>query len=303
MTPAGVCGPLDVGDVIATIETVPIPADETFTALRAAISSPAFDGSPYLTDHDSHVANGPRSIAKAQTREHERLGSALWFEKLRTSIRLPAPALLDYGTVDTPSGPRWWLIMQRVRGTENPPLSPNLQRQLGAWLRIWHEQAPPHGLRLDDPGGLGVLLGTPRAALPDTYPAIAQALAEVCEHQPMTAIHGDTAVGHNALFDGENLAAILDPGAVHVGPPMVDLAWCLAIDLPHGAAIDPLLDGYGREAIDSDTLQALLPHLLLRRLVDTVISGDTRDARWLAEELRQRAPDLLKLSGAKPHLP
>ncbi len=34
----------------------------------------------------------------------------------------------------------------------------------------------------------------------------------------MTAIHGDVAVCHNALFDGDALTGLLDPGATEAGP-------------------------------------------------------------------------------------
>ncbi|MGH4012449.1 MAG: hypothetical protein ACRDSL_00620 [Pseudonocardiaceae bacterium] len=79
---------------------------------------------------------------------------------------------------------------------------------------------------------------------------------------------------------------------------MLDLAWALAIDLPHGADPAPLLDGYSHDAVDANALDALLPHLLLRRLVDTLITGHHDDVRWLAHELHCRAPRLLELSGA-----
>jgi aminoglycoside 3'-phosphotransferase II len=288
-----VCGPLDVGDVRGLIASGPVPYDEMLLACKAALTSPAFDGMEHSPETGASIVYGQRTVVKVQHREHERRETALWFEELRQNTGILAPALLDGGTVECPTGVRWWLILERVYGTERHEPVPASQHDLGIQLRIWHELAPAHGLRLDDPGGLGVLLGTPRVALPEGYFSVSQALADVCEGLPMTAIHGDVAVGHNALFRGDALLAILDPGAVHVGPPMLDLAWCLAIDLPHGANSAPLLDAYGRDAIDKDALEALLPHMLLRRLVDTVIAGDELDTNWLINALRARAPRLL----------
>lgn len=298
MSVVDLCGPLDVGDVRATISTWPIPADETRAALTAATRSAAFDGTALSGPHDAAVLAGNLTIAKAQRREHERLATAHWFDEIRATVGVPAPKLLDSGTVSTAGGPRWWLVLSLMPGIERTAPTARRQRQLGHWLRSWHEHAPARGLRLDSPGGLGAFLGTPRAVFPETYPAVAEALAQVCQGMAMMPIHGDVSVGHNTLFTGDELSAILDPGVVHVGPPMLDLAWALAIDLPHGADPVPLLDGYSHDSVDADALDALLPHLLLRRLVDTLITGHHDDARWLANELKRRAPRLLELSGA-----
>lgn len=61
----------------------------------------------------------------------------------------------------------------------------------------------------------------------------------------MTPIRGDLAIGHNALFEGDTLTGALDPGAIEQGPPILDPAWALAVDLPYGGSTEPLLDGYG----------------------------------------------------------
>ncbi|MGW9208105.1 phosphotransferase [Embleya sp. NPDC055664] len=240
---------------------------------------------------------GRHTLAKAQHREHERLSSVLWFETLRTDLGLPAPELLDAGQVRTSSGPRWWIVMRRVRGEEVGEPNPSRLRALGTVLRSWHEQASHHGLRLDDPGGLGVLLGSFRTRHPDAYAEASALLADACMGRSMSAVHGDVAVGHNTLYDGDKLVALLDPGAVHVAPAMLDLAWCLAVDLPRGAHMSPLLEGYGHDGVDREALDALLPHLYLRRLVD-VRAGRRRDeAAWLAERLQADAPHLLRLLG------
>jgi hypothetical protein len=298
MAAQSVCGSLDVGDRQALIPTTPVPPVEVEVALKAATGSDAFDGVLEAPPIGVSVLPGARTVAKAQHREHERLASLAWFDTLRTSAGIPAPALLDAGSVETASGPRWWVVLERIHAENGHAPRPARQRALGAQLRRWHELAPAHGLRLDDPGGLGVMLGTPRALLAtDNYLAISHVLAEACRGQPMAAIHSDVAVGHNTMFHADALAAILDPGAVHVGPPMLDLAWCLAIDLPHGADPAPLLDGYGRDAVDIDALGELLPHLMLRRLIDTVLAGNDEDTGWLTRALRARAPRLLASAG------
>lgn len=132
--------------------------------------------------------------------------------------------------------------------------------------------------------------------MPHAYRALAALFGEVCEGLPMTAIHGDVAVGHNALFDGDVLTGLLDPGATESGPPMLDLAWALAVDMPRGAEPGPLIDGYGADGVDLGSLEALLPLMMLRRLIDTPVLGLAgTDGRWLVEWLRERRPDLLAL--------
>jgi len=72
---------------------------------------------------------------------------------------------------------------------------------------------------------------------------------------------------------------------------MLDLAWALAIDLPRGGAVDPLLDGYGRDAVDAGALDRLLPLMMARRLADVPQLGfDRVGAGWLAEWLDRHAP-------------
>ncbi|WP_460365944.1 phosphotransferase [Actinocorallia lasiicapitis] len=94
---------------------------------------------------------------------------------------------------------------------------------------------------------------------------------------------------------GGGLSGIIDPGAVDCGPPMLDLAWALAVDLPHGASPDPLLDAYG--APDLDALNLLLPLMMLRRLIDCAPPGDlTPDGQWITRWLHPRRPDLLTLA-------
>ncbi|MGH3831627.1 MAG: hypothetical protein ACRDRS_14470 [Pseudonocardiaceae bacterium] len=89
------------------------------------------------------------------------------------------------------------------------------------------------------------------------------------------------------LCDG--LAAILNPGVVHVRPPLLDLAWVLAIDLPHEVDPASLLDGYGRDVVHAN---ARRPHLLLHRLVDTLITGHHHDGPVAGRRVAHRAPHL-----------
>lgn len=298
------CGPLDLGDTLAAIPTDRVPEHQVRAALAAATHSQAYDGPDGAAGYDGPVAFGTRTVAKAQHREHELLDTALWFAALGPATGVPVPDLLDHGTTTPADGSRWWLILTRVHGEPSHRPTPAQQHALGAALRAWHDKAPLTGLALDDPGGLGIMLGSARKFHPAVYPHFAELFASACQGLEMTAVHGDTAVGHNTLYtDDGHLAALLDPGAVHIAPAQFDLAWALAVDLPRGAQPDPLLDAYGRDAVDSDTLETLLPYFLLRRLLDCYVLNEPEDARWLHNHLRRRAPHLLQLPGIPPPPP
>lgn len=325
---SGRCGRLDVGDVRGYIATGELPADELAACRAAAVASPAFDGAD---SGDGTVLVGVRTVAKLQRRRHERLDTVVRLERLRSATGIPAPKLLDHGTLPpaeaglisgpvTEAGPasdpsaeaggasdpnggggagsqwRWWAVLERAAGRHYDAPTPGQQAALGAVLRTWHERGEVGGLRLDDPGGLGVLLGTPRGVTPGGYPELAKRFDEVCAGQPVTAIHGDAAATHNTLYDGDRLTAVIDSGGVDSGPPMLDLAWALAIDLPRGGAVDPLLDGYGRDAVDAGALDRLLPLMMARRLADVPQLGfDRVGAGWLAEWLDRHAPPVLAI--------
>lgn len=292
----GLCGTLDIGDERALISTDALSADDVVAALHRAVTATAFDG-PRADVSDDSVVRGPRTVAKAQHRAHERFATITWFDEVRTGASIPAPRLLDCGTVKRPSGDVWWAVLERVNGAETTTPTAARQRAIGAALRRWHETAPVHGLRLDEDGGLGVYLGTPRRHLkPEGYVALGAALSEACAGLPMAPIHGDVAVCHNAFFDDDELTAMIDPGAVHVGPPMLDLAWCLAIDMARGSTDgSALLTGYGTDAVDDDVLDALLPIAQLRYLVDLV--EDRPAFTRLADVLVRRAPRLVDSTG------
>lgn len=286
-----VCAPLDVTDREAFIPTNRLPNDVLDRTVRSASASLAFDGSSVQQAGDEGITVGERTVIKFQRRTHERLETALHLEHIRTATGISAPRLLDHGIVP---GGVWWAVLERLPGTHSDHPTPEQQRALGRMLRTWHSHSPAVGLGLDDPGALGVLLGWARRAVPRAYPAIAQRFSDACNAMPMAPIHGDIAVGHNALFDGDTLTGVLDPGAIEQGPPMLDLAWALAVDLPHGGSAEPLLEGYGE--VDHAALDALLPLMLLRRLIDTVALGLTEtDGQWIAHYLRDNHPDLLAL--------
>lgn len=294
---APVCGPLDAGDRRALIATGRVPDPLVETALRGALASPAFDGPHDLTAAlealgTDGVVPGARTVVKVRRRLHERLETVRNFEGLRATTGIRAPRLLDAGATED----AWWAVLERLPGTQTDRPTPARQRELGHQLRLWHSRLPCDGLRLDDPGALGVLLGWARTTVPDAYRAIAEKFDAACQGLPMTAIHGDVAVCHNTLFDGDVLTGLLDPGATESGPPMLDLAWALAVDMPRGADRGPLIEGYGGDAVDQDALAVLLPLMMLRRLIDTPVLGlaDT-DGAWITRWLRGHHPDLLTL--------
>ncbi|MGW2308324.1 phosphotransferase [Actinomadura luteofluorescens] len=289
---APVCGRLDVGDRLALIQTGRVAGGQLEPVIRAGLASPAFDGPEGPVPEDGVIA-GPRTVLKVRRRMHERLGTLRHFEELRAAAGVRAPRLLDCGTV----GDAWWAVLERLPGVPGDEPTPGRQRELGRQLRLWHARPPGDGLRLDSPGALGVLLGSARKTVPHAYEAIGELFDAACAGLPMTAIHGDVAVGHNTLFDGGTLTGVIDPGATETGPPMLDLAWALAVDMPRGAEPGPLIEGYGAEAVDRDALDALLPLMMLRRLIDTPGLGlAASDGAWITAWLRDRRPGLLTLA-------
>ncbi|MFD0902094.1 hypothetical protein [Actinomadura sediminis] len=295
---APLCGPLDTGDRRALIPTGHVSDSLVEAAIRDALTSSAFDGPRDLAAAlDAHGADGvvpgARTVVKVRRRLHERLETVRHFDQVRAAAGVRAPRLLDVGTC----GDAWWAVLERLPGAHADRPTPARQRELGHQLRLWHSRPPGDGLRLDDPGALGVLLGWARTTLPDAYQAIAERFDAACRGLPMTAIHGDVAVCHNALFDGDVLTGLLDPGATESGPPMLDLAWSLAVDMPRGADPGPLIDGYGSDAADQDALAALLPLMMLRRLIDTPSLGLAgSDGAWITRWLRDHDPELLTLA-------
>ncbi|MDL4773959.1 hypothetical protein [Actinomadura xylanilytica] len=295
---APICRPLDAGDRSALILTGRVPDALVEAAIGSALASLAFDGPHDLaaalaTLGTEGVVPGVRTVIKVRRRRHERLETVRNFEELRAATGVRAPRLLDAGT----TGEEWWAVLERLPGVAADHPTPARQRELGHQLRLWHSQPPGEGQCLDDPGALGVLLGWARTTAPDAYPAIAEHFDAACQGLPMTAIHGDVAVCHNALFDGDVLTGLIDPGATEAAPPMLDLAWSLAVDMPRGAEPGPLLDGYGQDAVDQDALNALLPLMMLRRLIDAPSLGLAgSDGAWIARWLHDHRPDLLTLA-------
>ncbi|MBE1532623.1 hypothetical protein [Actinomadura algeriensis] len=293
-----ICGPLDTGDRRALIPTGRVPDALVEAAIRDALTAPAFDGprdpAAALRAYGADgVVPGVRTVVKVRRRLHEQLQTVRNFEEVRATAGVRAPRLLHAGT----SGQAWWAVLERLPGAHADRPTPARQRELGHQLRLWHALPPGDGLRLDDPGALGVLLGWARTTAPGAYPAIAERLDAACRGLPMTAIHGDVAVCHNALFDGDVLTGLLDPGATESGPPMLDLAWSLAVDMPRGADPGPLIDGYGADAVDREALAALLPLMMLRRLIDAPSLGlADRDGTWITRWLGDHHPDLLTLA-------
>ena len=162
--------------------------------------------------------------------------------------------------------------------------------QLGYQLRRWHEEVEPSGLRLDSAGALGIFLGSMRQDNPAIYQTLSDLISKATFGKRMTAVHSDLAVSKNALFQDQTLAAVIDPGAIQVAPPMLDLAWSLAIDLPRGGDGDAILRGYGKRAVDQNHLEALLPLMMIRRLIDCRYHGDSLATHWMKAWLRRHFP-------------
>ena len=282
------CGPLDLDDA----RTPPIgelPPPVVAALVRAAAADPAYDGPP-PPDGGATVVPGRRTVIKVQHRRHETLAVLAEFERIRARSGIPAPALLDSGELDFDDGSYWWAVLARADGVHGGPGErlAERQRRMGALLRRWHDTVPATGYRLDDPGAGALFFGEIRARNRPAALCLVVALDKACRGAPMSAIHGDLAVGHNVLFRGGRPCAVLDPGAVQVGPPMVDLAWSVAVDLGLGGTIRDAVDGYGRERVDADQLDRLLPLMAQRRYVDVVAQRRAEETARLAAWLVAR---------------
>ncbi|MFY1691976.1 phosphotransferase [Plantactinospora sp. WMMB782] len=286
------CGPLDLSEG-ATPSAGELPREVVDALVRAAARSPAYDGPP-PTGSGVTVLPGHRTLIKVQHRRHETLAVCLEYERVRVAAAIPAPALLDHGEIVVGGARRWWTVLERVPGSHSGggPLLPRRQRAVTAVMRRWHDHAPPIGRRLDAPGSALMFFGEIRLRDPSCAARLAAALDQACRGAPMTAIHGDMAVGHNVLFTGARLRAVLDPGAIQVGPPMLDLAWCIAVDLGLGGTVESALAGYGG-GMDHERLDRLLPLMLARRRFDLLNQRRPVAAERLTAHLRARRPELL----------
>lgn len=294
------CGALDIGDEAAVLPTDVVAPGLRRAAMEQALTSARFDGDAENTKAADGVCFGKRTVAKAQHRVHERLDVLVDFEALRRSVGLPAPALLDHGVVDVDGVSTWWIVMERAEGehgNESLQLLPGRQHALAQVLRKWHDHGDATvGPRLDDPGVAGLFFGEIRGRAPLAAKHLAAELDTACRDARMAAIHGDAAVGHNVLFKGDDVAAVLDPGAVRVAPPMLCLGWAAAVDIGFGGTYDAAVAGYGPDAADRQLLDRLLPLLVTRRLADVRRLGDSRSESHLGTWLAARRPDLLELA-------
>jgi hypothetical protein len=289
---AAPCGPLDLSDAAAP-SAGELPHEVVDALVRAAACSPAYDGPAPVRD-GSTIVLGHRTVIKVQHRRHEALAVCLGYERLRVAAGIPAPALLDHGEILAGGERRWWTVLERVPGSHGGggPLLPWRQQAVAAAMRRWHDRAPAAGRRLDDPGTAAMFFGEIRLRDPACALRLVAALDRACRGAPMTAIHGDMAVGHNVLFAGTRLRAVLDPGAIQVGPPMLDLAWCIAVDLGLGGTAEAAVAGYDG-GVDHALLDRLLPLMLARRRFDLLNQRQPEAAERLAAQLRARRPELL----------
>lgn len=285
--PAPPCGRLDVGDRQLFQSTAEIPAIDQLALRDAATRSHTFDGHSTRWTAGSSVLFGNQACAKIQTREHETVEVIEKFEEIRRQATIPAPVLLTVGTLRLNGNSRWWSVMEKIPHIDLGLPSRVQLEQVGYHLRRWHEEVEPSGLRLDAAGALGIFLGSMRQGNSTAYLALSDLVAEATIGEPMTAVHSDLAASKNALFQAEMLAAFIDPGAIQVAPPMLDLAWSLAVDMPRGGDKDALLRGYGRRAVDKDRLEALLPLMMIRRMIDCRHQGDSLATRWMKVWLKR----------------
>jgi aminoglycoside 3'-phosphotransferase-2 len=220
------CGPLDVADTLSYVSTARLSDDQIDASLSGAVSTLGSSMARSLEHVPGHkgVLLGPDIAIKAQSAEHERRETFEWFDELRERARIPAPALRTTGLVHIGDKERWWAIHDRARGVHAGMGVEHAARQqsLAECLRSFHTRGVLSAQRLDKPGALGVYLGTVRSVEPGTYLVLARLFDERCRGATMAPVHGDVATTHNTLYDGPQLTAILDPGAVHVAPLELD---------------------------------------------------------------------------------
>ena len=248
---------------------VPEPLERRIAA--AAVMGLSADGQFW---RDS---SGRRLHLKVQTRTHERQGDS--------TRGILTPMLLESGTSADGS---WWEAITFIKGKERPCPTHARAYNLGVVLSQWHRMVPRSGLRLDDPSGLETWLGTARRFYPAAFPALAKAAAHAFPGLAMVGIHGDVAVTHNSLWDGDCITGLIDPGTVAVGPAALDLAFAATHDIATSGhdTRQALLAGYGGEPAGwAGALQVTAA----RTWLDCAVEGDTKGQQrikpWLGNDL------------------
>ena len=207
-------------------------------------------------------SSGQRLYLKVQTRSHERPGDS--------TRGILTPALLDSGVS---ADGAWWEAISVIDGEERPCPTHARAHNLGSVFSQWHQIVPRSGLRLDDPGGLETWLGTARRFCPTVFSTLANAAAHMFPGLPMVSIHGDAAITHNSLWDGDNVSGLIDPGAIAVGPAALDLAFAAARDMATSGqdTRQALLAGYGDQPAG---WAAAIEVTAARTWLDCVVDGD-----------------------------
>ena len=92
-------------------------------------------------------------------------------------------------------------------------------------------------------------------------------------------LHGDLEGGHLFATDEGEYTGLIDFGLAQSGDPRWDLARVLLWDGP--AALDALLDGYGRDAVTDEDREVVLPLYLLAFVIHQAVLFD-RSGRYAA---------------------
>lgn len=201
-------------------------------------------------------SGGGRVFVKVPRRAHERSEDVG-----RSPVEVP---VLARGVTEL----SWWVLLPWVGdGAPVRPDRPSLVA-LGRLLRRWHVETPGVGVRLDDPRGLGLFLGTMLRSDPLAFARWGSRLSDACQGLPMVAVHGDLAHDHNVLWRRTGGPAVIDPGAVALAPAALDVAFAVSRAWQAGAprpALEWLLSGYGAAV---PGLAAVVPVLVERSRVD-----------------------------------
>lgn len=158
-------------------------------------------------------------------------------------------------------------------------------KNLAAALLRLHRFGCPEGDSLAEQRGVALFFGR-HFGSGARYQTAASELAELIADLPLVSIHGDVGSAHNCHFHpDDSLAGLLDPGAVRVGPSLLDLACAASWELRHGFPIDPLLESWS--PLDAESEARLWP--LLRLVIERMLGGNctARERDYLMQATRR----------------
>lgn len=141
-------------------------------------------------------------------------------------------------------------------------------------LRMLHAAGRPQGDTLADDRGIALFFGR-HFGDGARYRSARSELRELVNGLPLVSIHGDVGTPHNCHFHpDDSLAGLLDPGAVRIGPALLDLACSCVWEIRHGYPVEPLLEAWS--PLDPESESRFWP--LLRLCIERGLGGSAQGA-------------------------